>query len=354
MKLLTLLAALVITASSASAAITEIRKDFPHQTALLSPTAIMAAPNTTGTYLLSVYFDESAACNCTVKLSWIDENNGLEQKSFPDAPYNYWVGQIRLAPHTAPTVETDGEGGSYEYSIYIVGFGFWRKGIQAQGGLSEPFSYTALGQNNAISTALFTPSTEGTYLVSIVLQQPPFSGTGFTVSWVGENGPESVTGGNVFPIHAVANQPVVLSTFYRVTAVSYDLYANAVRFGLPSAGSGPLADSEYNLGGWTNATYPHLRTVLNSAVGGPFLLAVSALCFWPNSAQYGEAAEIFWVDGNGRDLTSGIDMSSNSSSSVSSGFLDPNGSIQFYTYNTVGQRWGSSPTYDLEVDAIQF
>jgi hypothetical protein len=133
----------LMTASLAGAAITEIRRDFPHQTALLSPATIMAAPSTAGTYLLSVYFDESVGCKCTVKLSWIDENNGLEQKSFPDAPYNYWVGQIRLAPHTAPTIETDGEGGGYDYSIYVVGFGLWRKGIQAQGGLSEPFSYAA-------------------------------------------------------------------------------------------------------------------------------------------------------------------------------------------------------------------
>lgn len=53
-------------------------------------------------------------------------------------------------------------------------------------------------------------------------------------------------------------------------------------------------------------------------------------------------------------MVSSIAVSDSSSSSVGSGFLNPNGSVQFYTYNTVAQRWGSSPTYDLEVDTIQF
>jgi hypothetical protein len=127
-----------------------------------------------------------------------------------------------------------------------------------------------------------------------VLQPSPFSSTSFTVSRVGEHGPESLNVENVFPIHVVANQPVTLSTFYTGTAEFYDIYANAVRFGSPSGGSGPLTDSEYNLTGWTNATYPNSRTVFSSAVGGPVLLAASALLLWPNSGLYGEAAEILW------------------------------------------------------------
>ncbi len=349
-----LLAALGMTASLAGAAVTEIRKDLPNQTALLSPTPIMAAPGTAGSYLLSVYFEESAECHCTVKLSWIDENNGAEQRSFLDAPYNDWVGQIRVAPNTAPTIETDGEGGSYDYGIYVVGLGLWRTGTQAQGGLSEPFSYAAPGLSSAVSTSLFTPSTDATYLVSVVLTQTAPSSASFTVSWVGSHGPESVTGRNIFPIHVVAKQPVTLSTSYSGAAEIYDLYANAVEFGTPFAGTGPLTDHEYNLTGWTNATYPKLRTVTKSSAGGPVLLGCSALSFWPNSAQYGEAAEILWVDENGHDLTRTVDMSSSSNSWVGSGVLDDNASVQFYTYNTVGQRWGSSPTYNLEVEAIQF
>ena len=82
---LTLLFAL-LSSIYANAAITEVRKEFPNQTAALSATAILSAPGSTASYLVCVYLSQPGSSNSlSAILRWTDENSQPQSFTFSGA-----------------------------------------------------------------------------------------------------------------------------------------------------------------------------------------------------------------------------------------------------------------------------
>ena len=135
---------------------------------------------------------------------------------------------------------------------------------------------------------------------------------------------------------------------------SYSLLA--AQFGSPAQGSGPLTDYEYNLLNWSNATYPKLKTVFVAGNLGANILLATNIAERPTNDLLSEGLSVSWNNETSPPCAASIvgGPSGAPDSCVSPVYVEPEGSLQFLTYNLPGQKWGTSPTYSSEVDVIQF
>ncbi|MFY9660495.1 MAG: hypothetical protein WAJ97_07715 [Terriglobales bacterium] len=341
----------------ASAAITEIRKEFPNQTAALPATAILSAPGSDASYLLCVYLSQLGSSNSlSVILKWTDENS--KSRSFTFSAAQGVISNcdpIRILAHTAPKVETSG---SYvgTYDLYVVGFGFWMTGSQGQGGITEPFANWHLTSG---PITLLSPVGAATYLVAADCAD----GAASTLNWIDEVGSQSITvspslNGAFVPVHVAASKSLVFA--------SGSCYLSVVNMGTPKLGSGPLTDYEVDLLNYTDVKWPNYVPVVTAGPTTTYVFAGN-IAQVPNSA--GRVLEllgdrlflqILYADENGApgnnagtDLTFPFGI-------VGAGYRsgNPNNPFTFNIttaindYSSLG--WGASPKYSAEVDVIQF
>ncbi len=359
---LTLLVLFAITlfATTANAAITEIRKDFLNQTSLLSATPFISPPGATANYLVCVYLDQPGSENSmSAVLRWTDENALPQSFTFsaPAGPANY-CNPIRNHAGTAPTIETDGAySGGYE--LFVTGFGFWTTGPQGQGGITEPIHREFL---NGYDGVLLTPAATGDYLIAISLGE----GGVWTLNWTDTIGPQSTNitaiPGGAFPIHVLGGTEIT----FKGGGPSEPVWVDAAHFGAPATGSGPLTDYETNLLNYTNVKWPYYVNVLTSTSPGMYVFAgniarvpggggPAELAFWgddlflqildaePDGAPGKNGflpAPVGIVGAGYRDGSEGEPFSFNVTTAINRG----NGVL----------GWGSVPSYSAEVDVIRF
>lgn len=346
-------------APNANAAITEIRKDFPRQTAALSATAILSAPAGNASYLVCVYLSQPGSSNSlSAIVRWTDENSQSQSFTFSGASGVISnCDPIRNLLHTAPTIETSG---TYHgtYDLFVVGFGFWTTGSQGQGGINVPFKNWHLTSG---PTTLLSPLGGVTYLVAADCGD----GATGTLNWTDEVGAQVVTlnptiSGGFIPVHVAADDSLVFA--------SGSCYLSAIDMETPKAGSGPLTDYELNLLNYTDVTL--LGPVPFSVVsGGPTTTYVFAgnIAQVPNSAGtvlglFGNDLflQILYADDNGAPGNNagtydtfpvGIVGAGYRFGSVDNPFTF-NITTAINNFSTYG--WGASPKYSAEVDVIQF
>jgi hypothetical protein len=107
--------------ATASASLTEVRQDFLNQTAIFSSTSVMTAPTADGSYLVTVYLDQSAGGTVSATIGWTDENGN--QQTFPVLGGSACFA-VRLKANTSLTVSTTGTV-SGSYNLFVTGVGFW-------------------------------------------------------------------------------------------------------------------------------------------------------------------------------------------------------------------------------------
>ncbi len=348
---------LLLACSSVRASITEIRKDFFNRTTNLHATAIMSAPTGDASYLISVY-ESTESCTIVPVLRWTDENGVAESQRGSVGPgggncYLSLLVNIRVQAKTKPTIETVGDSGGSNYSLYVSGLGFWPSGVQGQGGLSE-ITGTLPTEELVYALPVYQPagSTDAlliSYSNGYVGQDVPY------VAWTDEYNTHSLT----VPVGESAVLPVRVAGGTKVWVHTYPgdttWYALVV-FGEPAAGSGPFGDFEMNLLDWSSATYPIWQTVFTAGSAGANVLVLGDLTQPENSGTVGEGLQIYWAkDATGSCASALVaGPSGNPASCVSAAFVGMNSPLQFRTYNTTGSLWGTSPTYSAEVDVLQF
>jgi hypothetical protein len=361
---------------NANAAISEIRKDFPRQTATLSATAILSAPGSDASYLVCVYLSQPGSSNSlSAIVRWIDENRLPQSFTFSGASGVISnCDPIRNRVLTAPTVETSGVyPGTYD--LFVVGFGFWTKGSQGQGGITEPFRNWHLTSG---PITILSPSVGGvTYLIAADCGD----GTGGALNWTDEVGSQAVTfnpnlSGTLIPVHVAAAESLVFA--------SGSCYLSAVDMETPKAGSGPLTDYELNLLNYTSVTWPCSVPVIGVSptnftwcpvtepvIGG--VPTTTTYVFAGNIAQVPNSTgtvlallgqdlflQILYAGANGAPGNNagtydafpiGIVGAGNRFGSVDNPFMfNIATAINDFWIN----GWGASPTYSAEVDVIQF
>jgi len=354
-----LLLVLAFTCSlNANAAISEIRKDFPRQTASLSATAFLSAPAGNASYLVCVYLSQPGSSNSlSAIVRWTDENSLSQSFTFSAASGVISnCDPIRNLANTSPTVETSG---TYHgtYDLFVVGLGFWTTGSQRQGGITEPFANWHL---SAGPTTLLSPLGGVTYLIAGDCSD----GAAGTLNWTDEVGSQTVTispsvSGAFIPVHVAAAASLVFT--------SGSCYLSAVDMETPKAGSGPLTDYEVNLLNYTNVTWPNSKPVVTA---GPTTMYVFAgnIAQAPNSG--GHVLEMF-----GDDLfleilyanTDGVPGNNDGTYAtfpigiVGAGYRRANPADNKYTFNITTAindyaflGWGATAKYSAEVDVIQF
>jgi hypothetical protein len=112
---------LLVLLATASASLTEVRQDFLNQTATFAPTSVMTAPTADGSYLVTVYLDQSAGGTVAATIGWTDENGN--QQTFPVLGGSACFA-VRLKANTSLTVSTTGTV-SGSYNLFVTGVGFW-------------------------------------------------------------------------------------------------------------------------------------------------------------------------------------------------------------------------------------
>jgi hypothetical protein len=120
-KLFVPLIAVLALLAPASASLTEVRRDFLHQTATFSATSVMTAPSADGSYLITVYLDQPIGGTVAATIAWTDENgHQLHYQAFGGSA----VFAVRVQAGTTLTVQTAGTvNGSY--NLFVDGVGFW-------------------------------------------------------------------------------------------------------------------------------------------------------------------------------------------------------------------------------------
>jgi hypothetical protein len=340
------LLALLWPLASASASITEIRRDFLGETSVLPATPIITAPAANANYLICVTAGDAQASAPAAILRWTDENG--EFRNFTYSAENGLPNGchlIRNHADTAPTIETTGTYSGF-YNLFAFGFGFWPDGTQSQGGITEPLAYTVTGANSGYEFSF--PGHP--WLFSVV--------TRTNCQWelsAGWTGAISGTGSQISTAYGGAgganNGTAVFTTL--TAGCGYTLIA--VQFGTPALGPGPLTDYEVNLLNWTSATYPAWETVFTPSN------AVNALVSWniaeqPDGGLVEEAIN-FTGWGSVDDPCPAeylADKAGDPASCVSPASVAANTAFQMRTTNQTGQAWGASPMYSAEVNVIQF
>ncbi|MGA9528007.1 MAG: hypothetical protein WBS24_07825 [Terriglobales bacterium] len=350
----------ILSTITAHAAISEIRKDFLNLTSLLPATPFISAPGATASYLVCVYLTQPGSENAmTAVLRWTDENSSRQSFTFatPSGPVNF-CNPIRNHAATAPTIETDGAyPGSYE--LFVTGFGFWPTGAQSQGGVTEPIHRQLI---NGFNGTLLTPVATGDYLFAIALS----NGGVWTLNWTDSIGPQTMTSSTAppgaFPIHVVAASEITFSG----GALEEPAYVDAIHFGAPSTGSGPLTDYELNLLNYTDVTWPNKINVLTNTTPGMYVFAGNMARV---PGEGGPAAFELWGDSlplQILDITPSGAPGTNDTLAPPIGIVGAgyrNGSVDnpfsfnvstAINYGTSYPGWGSVAPYSAEVDVIKF
>lgn len=332
----------------AGASITEIRRNFFQRTADLPATAFMSGPTgADASYLIAIYESSNAAATPTLR--WTDENGVAQAKTTSCTADCQLLAFIRVKAGTDPTVETSGYSGSSAYSLYVSGIGFWRDGTQEQGGLSEATGYAVT--DKLIYTA--TASISG-LLVAYSESSP---GQQY-VNWWDEDGERSapITFGSpvVMPIRIAGGTAVRI---YDITQKNTHVWYGLILFGLPSSGTGPFTDYEYNMLDWTNASYPNFETVFTNGGKLANLLVAANLAEQSNTGAKEEAFDVTGLSGlDAFPCPNGI-LATPSGSPVGCVLpftIQANTPLQVRTANQSGTPWGPSPAYSAEIDVLQF
>jgi hypothetical protein len=193
---------------NANAAISEIRKDFPRQTAKLAATAMLSAPTGNASYLVCVYLSQPKSPNSlSAIVRWTDENSQSQSFTFSGASGIISnCDPIRNRAHTAPTVETSG---TYHgtYDLFVVGF--WTTESQGQGGITVPFANWHLATR---PTTLLSPIGGVTHLLAA-----DCSDGAAGLNWTDEIGAQVVTvdpslSGALIPVHVAADDSLVFAS----------------------------------------------------------------------------------------------------------------------------------------------
>jgi hypothetical protein len=327
--------------AAANASITEVRKDFLNETSLLPATPIINAPAVNASYLICVTAGDVQATVPNAILRWTDENGEFRSFTYPTVngvPNGCNV--IRNQANTAASIETNGTYSGF-YNLFAFGFGFWTKGAQSQGGLTEALSYAVTGANAGHKFSFPGYPWLFAVIAASNCRWQLSSGWSGTVSGVGAQISSAYGAGN--------------GVFTTLTA-GCDYTLLAVQFGTPVAGAGPLIDYEYNLLNWTNATYPNYKTLLTAGKSGANMVMASNIAEQPNSG--GVSEQLYAYGYNGGPVPCAASLSADDSGApaacVSAISVPANGPLYFRTVNGGGQEWGASPTYSVEVEVIQF
>jgi hypothetical protein len=341
---------------SASASVTEVRKNFFNQRTNLPATAIMLAPVGDATYLIGVY-ESTTSCAVVPTLRWTDENGVARSQQGSIGPkggncYLSLLVTLRVRANTTPTVETNGDDNRFVYSLYVSGLGFWPSGAQGQGGLSEVTG--ALPADRVYARPVYRAS--GSTSALLVAYSTGYAGTDVPyLSWTDENGYISLE----VPVGTSAVVPVRIAGGTKVWIHTYPgdatWYALIV-FGVPAKGSGPFGDYEANLLDWSNATYPNWQTLFTAGSAGSNVLLLSDVTQVANDGNVDEGLQVYWTNQTAVPCAAALTAgpSGMPASCVSTVFVGGNNPLQFRTYNTAGNAWGLSPTYSAEVDVLQF
>lgn len=345
---------------TANAALSELRKEFPKQTAALAATAVLSPPTSNASYLICAYLSQPGSLNSlSAILRWTDENS--ESQSFTFSATSGVISNcdpIRNLAGTAPTVETSGVyPGTYD--LFIVGFGFWTTGSQGQGGITEPFANWHL---NGGPISLLSPVGAATYLIAADCG----TGVATTLNWTDEVGSQTITispslSGALIPVHLAADKSLVFA--------GGSCYLSAVDMETPKAGSGPLIDYELDLLNYADVKWPNYLPV-TPAMG---IDKTTTYVFAGNIAQVPNSSghvlemlgenlflEILYAEENGAPGSNAGTNATFPVGIVGAGYRSgsPDNPFIFHIttaindYSTLG--WGASPKYSAEVDVIQF
>lgn len=323
------------------ASITEIRKDFLNETSLLPATAIITAPAVDASYLICVAASDVQSSVPTAILRWTDENGDFRSFTYPSVngvPNGCRL--IRNQANTAATIETNGDY-SGSYNLIVFGFGFWPTGTQAQGGITEPLSYSITGSNSGHEFSF-----PGFPWLFAVMANPTCKWQ-LSAGWSG-----TISGEGMQTLTAYGGGNGIFTTL--TGGCAYTLLT--VQFGRPALGSGPLNDYEYTLFNWTDATYPKFETVFDTDSVGANVLLATNIAEKPNNGLISEELLVQWNGLNSVPCTGATPAapSGEPRACVSLISIEASSSLELTTLNTPGQDWGTSPEYSAEVDAIKF
>lgn len=342
----------------AQAALTEIRKDFPKQTASITATAILTAPSGNASYLVCVYLSQPGSSNSlSAILRWTDENSLSQSFTFSSAAGVISnCDPIRNLGGTAPTIETSG---TYHatYDLFVVGFGFWTTGSQGQGGINVPFANWHL---TAGPTPLLSPTGAATYLIAADCS----GGAPTVLNWTDEVGSQTTTlspsiSGAFIPVHVAAAESLVFA--------SGSCHLSAADMETPKVGSGPLIDYELNLLNYTDVKWPKYVPVVPAVDKATTFVFAGNIAQVPNSSgdvleMRGDSLflEILYAGTGGVPGNNDGTYATFPIGIVGAGYR--NGSIDNpFTFNVTTALngdaflgWGASPKYSAEVNVIQF
>lgn len=252
------------TARAQSGYFSEIKAAFTNQTSLLPPSPILTAGPNDGSYLICAYVSQTPVDTVGVDLNWTDASGNAETAVLVSAPESGETGNcmpIRNKANTTPTIQATGFY-TANYSIYVVGLGFWNVGPDKQGGITEPIvgSYPAQA-SNLQETDLLHPADYATYLVAMTLiPHSSLDTVKATLNWTDDYGSHIFSisscsgcpaGNAVIPIRAVPRSVVSVWTSGTVND-KFDLYIRGLKFGTPAKGAGPLAFYGRTFLDWVN------------------------------------------------------------------------------------------------------
>jgi len=315
-------AALVVIATIAYAGISEINTQFQDQSGPFSNAAVFAiGSSANGNYMLCLAFN-SPSPPVTGTLEWTDENGNIQTWSDTSG-----CTAIRGLAGSTVYVSTAGSSGSY--SLAVIGFGLWPGQPQKQGGISE------------VSTGSISA---GPYLFLV----QPCSGTStLTIPGFGAFQAEDTTA--IF-LPALASS----GTLSFSTTCLYPPSVTGISFGTPKIGAGPLTDYERNLIDWTDATYPNYERVFSSSQFVNVLIATN-IAEVPNNGSVAEDLSVWTVEDKAM-ASYGCNLVAQPSGAPSACVILAPGSVSVVDYFTLNitALWGTSPTYNAEVAAIQY
>jgi hypothetical protein len=353
-KFLLLALTICCLALSAQAAVTEIRKDFPAQTALLNNVPALSAPTSTGEYLISGYLDQPKGGAITATLSWLDEN-GTRQSATLGTPTAVSASVlVRVQANTSPTVSTRGKiTGAYD--LYVVGLGFWPVGNSGQGGITEPVNFSGWPLD---STTLISTAFDADYYALVVI--PSIGSQALSLNWTDAQGPRALvvkqnvltsTGTGFGLIHAVAGSSVTIKS--NCTQGCPTATIVLIDMGTPALGGGPLSDHEHYLLGWTNATYPNQEVVVSQGSTTGIGLFLANITEPIASACNGETLYAI-TQSSGYAMQVHANCDGTPYSLIFPSFLANGSTAAIETENWQGNFWGSSPTYSAEGIVLEF
>jgi hypothetical protein len=348
--LLTILFLLMILGATGTAYaqyFSEIKMAFTNQTSLLPPSAILTPGPNDGSYLICAYISQPPSGTVGADLDWTDQSGHPETAVLISAPGSGESGgctPIRNKANTSPTVKATGYFSS-NYSLYVVGLGFWNVGPDKQGGITEPILGSFPAQtSNLEDTVLLAPTSYETYLVAMTLTPHSSLDTvTATLNWTDDDGPHSSSiiscygcsaSNAVFPIRAVNHTYVTVWTTGTVND-KYDLYIRGVKFGTPSKGSGPLAFYGRTFLDWVNPV------AYNEGVvpAGMWLMSVTG--------EYDSAERRLTLNGFPVSATTGTVPAVSGLAAA----YQPNGSDEWF-YTICGSY--ECPEYSAEFDLVVF